>query len=108
MTRAAEGFECVSSTITPSSPSMFAVLQFTLYAGAATAAHTPSATFLISNFASPPPAPSCPQQSISPLLVTHRTAAYDGPRAPQRFPHRIATHLFTRSAPSSRMLVHPK
>src|SRR5215813_10137646 len=65
ITRAADGFECVSTIITPSAFSMIAVLQFTLYAGAATAAYTPSATFWISNFASPPPGPSWPQQSIA-------------------------------------------
>src|SRR5262249_8539080 len=65
ITRAAEGFECVSTIITPSAFSMMAVLQFTLYAGAATAAYTPSATFWISNFASLPPGPSWPQQSIT-------------------------------------------
>ncbi len=44
MTRAAEGLLCVSTTMRPSSVSMIAVLQFTLYAGAATATCTPSAT----------------------------------------------------------------
>src|SRR5688572_11940523 len=48
----------------PSSFSMIAVLQFTLYAGAATATCTPSATFLNSKLASPFQAPSSPQQSI--------------------------------------------
>jgi hypothetical protein len=38
ITRAADGFECVSTTMTPSAFSMIAVLQFTLYAGDATAA----------------------------------------------------------------------
>jgi len=41
--------------MTPSAFSMIAVLQLTLYAGDATAAQTPSATFLMSNRASPPP-----------------------------------------------------
>src|SRR5262245_4060102 len=62
---------------TPSSLSMMAVLQLTLNAGAATAACTPSATFVISNLASPCPEPSCSQQSIlvvSLLLVADRTA----------------------------------
>jgi len=54
----------VSTTIRPSSFSMIAVLQFTLYAGAATATCTPSATFLNSKLASPFQAPSSPQQSI--------------------------------------------
>ncbi len=58
MTRAADGFECVSTTIAPSPVSMMAVLQFTLYAGAATAACTPSATVWNSKRASPPPGPS--------------------------------------------------
>src|SRR5438477_4773615 len=64
LSRTAEGSECLSTTMRPSSFSMIAVLQFTLYAGAATATCTPSATFLNSKLASPWEAPSSPQQSI--------------------------------------------
>src|SRR6266568_3636374 len=64
MTRAADGLECVSTMTTPSSLSMIAVLQLTLYAGAATATCTPSAIFLKSNFASPFDGPSWLQQSM--------------------------------------------
>src|SRR5262249_22029220 len=63
-TRAADGLECVSTMTTPSSLSMIAVLQLTLYAGAATATCTPSAIFLKSNFASPFDGPSWLQQSM--------------------------------------------
>src|SRR6266496_6752519 len=65
MTRAADGLECVSTMTTPSSLSMIAVLQLTLYAGAATATCTPSAIFLKSNFASPFDGPSWLQQSMA-------------------------------------------
>jgi hypothetical protein len=44
ITRAAEGLEWVSTITAPSSLSMIAVLELTLYAGAATATWTPSAT----------------------------------------------------------------
>src|SRR5262245_60914369 len=63
---------------------MIAVLQLTLYAGAATAAHTPSATLVTSKRASPPPGPSCAQQSMSTfpfsLLLEsgQRDAPYEG------------------------------
>ena len=53
--RAAEGLEWESTTRTPSSVSMSAVLQLTLYARAATATWTPSATFWTSKRASSPP-----------------------------------------------------
>ena len=55
MVRAADGFEWESTTRTPSSVSMSAVLQLTLYARAATATCTPSATFWTSKRASSPP-----------------------------------------------------
>src|SRR5437899_10155264 len=51
---------------TPSSLSMIAVLQLTLYAGAATAAYTPSATFVTSKRASPRSGPSWGQQPVLP------------------------------------------
>src|SRR5947209_12157968 len=49
---------------TPSSLSMIAGLQLSLYAGAATAAYTPSATFVTSKRASPRSGPSWAQQSV--------------------------------------------
>src|ERR1700733_7411986 len=47
--RAADGFECVSTTSTLSSNKIIAALQFTLYAGFEIAAHTPSAIGWMSN-----------------------------------------------------------
>ena len=70
MMRAAEGFEWVSTMMTPSSVSMIAVLQLTLYAGAATATCTLSATFLMSKRASPESGPSWLQQSTMCALLS--------------------------------------
>src|SRR2546427_12497200 len=51
--RAADGFEWESTTTTPSLVSMTAALELTLYRTAATAAHTPSPTFLSSKDSAP-------------------------------------------------------
>ena len=45
---AADGFECVSTTTAPSFVRMTAAFEFTLYAGPANAAYTPSPTFFSS------------------------------------------------------------
>src|SRR6266481_414307 len=48
MAREADGFECESTTTTPSSVMITAALQLTLYRVAAMAPYTPSPTFLSS------------------------------------------------------------